>query len=148
MGLIFRKIDQNCADDIDQFNQLMDQLSTRAQDTARLIEGVARLNAKDDAYLMVAEDRETGRLCGSLLALLLEDLCGQCQMVMLIENVVVRQGFQRRGVGRKMFEEIESWGKARGIHYAMLCSGLERTGAHGFYAAIGYQEVKGFKKYF
>ena len=46
-----------------------------------------------------------------------------------------------------MFDEIEKWGKSHNVNYALLCSDMEREGAHQFYGAIGCKEVKGFKKY-
>ena len=46
-----------------------------------------------------------------------------------------------------MFEFIENWGREKECHYCILVSGMNRTGAHKFYDAIGYSEVKGFKKY-
>lgn len=148
MKMIFRKLDENDPGELAQFNQLMEALSERPQDQAGLAGRIARLNAREDAYLMAAQDVDTGRLCGSLLAVLIEDLCGQCRPVMVIENVITHPDFQRRGVGKAMFAQIEAWGQAHRIHYAILCSSMERTGAHKFYASIGYGEVKGYRKYF
>ena len=65
----------------------------------------------------------------------------------LIENVAVLPEYQGKGVGKAMFQEIERWGKEQDCHYEMLVSGLQRTGAHKFYNALGFDEVKGFKKY-
>ena len=41
-----------------------------------------------------------------------------------------------------------AWGKqVWNCHYEILVSGMNRTGAHKFYQALGFEEVKGFKKY-
>ena len=62
--------------------------------------------------------------------------------------VGVLESYQGKGVGRKMFQEIERWAKEEwDCHYEILASGLNRTGAHKFYHALGFEEVKGFKKY-
>ena len=61
--------------------------------------------------------------------------------------MAVLESCQGHGVGRLMFEEIESWGRERHCHYEMLVSGLGRKGAHKFYQALDFEEVKGFKKY-
>ncbi len=147
MNLIFRKMDPDSAQDIAQFNELMDDLTSRAHDQARLIEQIRRMNRREDAYLMVAEDAETGRLCGTTMGITFDDFCDDCRPVMVIENVVTHHDFQHRGVGRSMFAEIEKWGRSQGVNYAILCSSMNRTAAHSFYDAMGYHEVKGFKKF-
>ena len=147
MKLIFRKLDENNERDVDQFSALMDDLTTRAKDKSVLVEKIRRTNANPDAYMMVAEDADTGMLCGTLLALTFGDFCGDCRPIMIIENVAVHHDYQRRGVGKSMFDEIERWAKQRNVCYITLCSSLSRTEAHKFYYAIGYDDVKGFKKY-
>ena len=77
-----------------------------------------------------------------------EDICDSCRPILLVENVAVLESFQGKGVGRAMFQEIELWAKEEwDCHYESLASGLNRTAAHKFYAALGFDEVKGFKKY-
>lgn len=147
MNLIFRKMDPDSAQDIAQFNELMDDLTSRAHDQERLIEQIRRMNRRGDAYLMVAEDAETGRLAGTAMAVTFDDFCDDCLPVLVIENVVTHHDFQHRGVGRMMFSEIERWGRAQGVNYAILCSSMHRSAAHKFYEAVGYHEVKGFKKF-
>ena len=147
MNLVFRKLDENNPQDVNQFCELMDDLTTRANDPELLLKKIRKVNANEDAFMMVAEDTDTGRLCGSLLALTFGDFCETCRPIMIIENVVTHHDYQRKGVGRRMFEEIEAWGRKRDVCYAILCSSMSRDGAHRFYHAIGYDEVKGFKKY-
>ena len=66
---------------------------------------------------------------------------------MIVENVVTHHAYRQMGVGRRMFDAIESWGKEKNVNYVILCSNLRRVEAHKFYHSIGYDEVKGFKKY-
>jgi len=148
MNLIFRKIDVTNARDIQQFNELMDELTSHAQDEALLIKKIQRANNSENTFLLVVEDGDTKRLCGSVLAMIHDDFCEECRPFMLIENVVTHPDYRGKGVGRKMFEYIEKWGRAQHVSYAILCSGLNRQGAHKFYPAIGYDEIKGFRKYF
>lgn len=147
MNLIFRKLDENNPADVRQFCELMDDLTTRANDENLLLEKIRKVNANPDAYMLVAEDVDANKLCGSLLALTFGDFCETCRPIMIIENVVTHHDYQRMGVGRRMFEEIEAWGRKRDVCYAILCSSMSREGAHRFYRSIGYDEVKGFKKY-
>ena len=84
---------------------------------------------------------------GSLLGVCFGDFCEACNPVMVIENVVTRNDCRNQGVARAMFAEIEAWGRTQHAAYAILCSANHRPEAHQFYKAIGYDEIKGFKKY-
>lgn len=148
MELLFRRLDDTNREELQELNELMGQLLEKADDIEMLATIVRKYNDREDAYLMVAEDKDTGRICGSLLAVLIQDYCGACQPLLLIENVVTHRDYYHKGVGTRMFEAIESWGQERNVNYALLCSDMEREGAHAFYRAIGCKEVKGFKKYF
>lgn len=148
MNLKFRKIDETNLEELEQLNELMGQLIEKVHDLEQMATIVQKYNAREDAYLMVAEDVASGRICGSLLAVIIEDYCGACRPLLLIENVVTHRDYYHKGVGTRMFEAIESWGQERNVNYALLCSDMEREGAHAFYRAIGCKEVKGFKKYF
>ena len=147
MHLKFRCPNPECPSDVEGFNLLMDDLTHRAKDQELMCRNIAEANANPDKYLMVAEDAETGELVGSLLAICFGDFCEACDPVMVIENVVTRTEHRSKGVARAMFEEIEAWGRSKHAAYAILCSANHRHEAHRFYKAIGYDEVKGFKKY-
>lgn len=118
-------------DDIPKLNPLLSQLSETMANPAEMARKMEKLDRNEDCFLLVAEDTENGALCGSL----------------LVENVVTDKAYRGRGIGRGMFEFIENWGREKECHYCILVSGMNRTGAHKFYDAIGYSEVKGFKKY-
>ncbi len=148
MDLIFRKVDITSDKDIKEFGETMDALTSHAEDTELLKKKIAKTNANEDEYLMVAEDRESGRICGSLYAMVMGDFCAECKPFMLVENVAVHKDFQRKGIGKAMFAEIEKWAKEKDAHYLMLTSSLNRNDAHEFYRAMDYTEVKEFKKYF
>lgn len=117
------------------------------QDRTRAAELIEKVAGDPQKYLLAAQDLETGTLCGTLLGVVFEDICGDCRPILLVENVAVLPEYQGKGVGKAMFQEIERWGKEQDCHYEMLVSGLQRTGAHKFYNALGFDEVKGFKKY-
>lgn len=144
MDIIMRKA---AVEDIPGLDEVMLVISDGPGDRekmARLIENISRDEQK---YLLVAVDKETGEIVGSLLGVVFEDICGDCRPILLVENVAVLEKYQGRGVGRKMFDEIERWGRELDCHYEMLVSGMNRTGAHKFYKAIGFEQVMGFKKY-
>ena len=134
-------------DDIPKLNPLLSQLSETMANPAEMARKMEKLDRNEDCFLLVAEDTESGALCGSLLGVAFEDICDTCRPILLVENVVTDEAYRGYGIGRGMFEFIENWGREKECHYCILVSGMNRTGAHKFYDAIGYSEVKGFKKY-
>ena len=145
MELIVRKAQEK---DLDGLDQVMLVISDRAGDRETVKTLLRKIDGDPQKYLLVAEDKDTGTLCGSLLGVVFEDICDSCRPILLVENVAVLEDYQGKGVGRRMFQEIEAWGKqVLNCHYEILVSGMNRTGAHKFYQALGFEEVKGFKKY-
>lgn len=147
MHLIFRTADPNNPADLEQFNLLMDQLTVRAADQSLLRARIAEANANPDKYLLVAEDMDTRTLCGSLLGICFGDFCDTCNPVMVIENVVTHRSYRNCGVASAMLGEIEAWGRQKQAVYAILCSANHRVEAHKLYEKLGYDSVKGYKKY-
>ncbi len=145
MELKLRKAQEKDLDGLDQVMLVISDAAGERETVKRLLK---KIDADPQKYLLVAEDLETGTLCGSLFGVVFEDICDSCRPILLVENVAVLESFQGKGVGRAMFQEIERWAKEEwDCHYEILASGLNRTGAHKFYAALGFDEVKGFKKY-
>ena len=122
--------------DLDGLDQVMLVISDAAGERGKVLQLLEHITANPQKYLLVAEDKDTGTICDS------------CRPILLVENVAVLESYQGKGVGRKMFQEIERWAKEEwNCHYEILASGLNRTGAHKFYHALRFEEVKGFKKY-
>lgn len=134
-------------EDLEALDRVMLVISEKPADRERMARQVEEINGDPNKYLLAAVDKETGVLCGSLMGVVFQDICGDGRPILLVENVAVLPEYQRKGVGKAMFREIERWGKEKDCHYEMLVSGNQRTGAHKFYAAQGFQEVKGFKKH-
>lgn len=144
MDLVMRKAEER---DLDGLDQVMLVISDAAGERETVKGLLKKIDADPQKYLLVAEDRDTGTICGSLFGVVFEDICDSCRPILLVENVAVLEAYQGRGVGRKMFEAIENWGREWNCHYEILVSGMNRTGAHKFYNALGFTEAKGFKKY-
>lgn len=133
--------------DIEALDSVMQVISDGPGDREKMAQLIENISQNDQKYLLVAEDQDTGKIVGSLLGVVFEDICGDCRPILLVENVAVLKDWQGYGVGRMMFEEIERWGREKQCHYEILVSGMQRTGAHRFYEALGFDQVKGFKKY-
>ena len=135
------------AEDLDGLDQIMLVISDGPGNQEKMAQLMERIDKNEDKYLLVAEERTSKKIVGSLCGVVFEDICGDCRPILLVENVAVLEEYQGHGIGRLMFEEIERWGKEKNCHYEILVSGMQRTGAHCFYSALGFEEVKGFKKY-
>ena len=144
MDLFLRKATQ---EDTEQMDRVMLVISDRSADPEKMRELIGKMEKDPQKYLLAAFDRETGILAGSLLGVVFEDICDSCRPILLVENVAVLPEYQGKGIGRAMFQEIERWGREMDCHYEILVSGNQRTGAHQFYKALEFEEVKGFKKY-
>lgn len=59
-----------------------------------------------------------------------------------VMGLAVCTKFRRQGVGRALLRAAEDWARASGHETVRLCSGMERTEAHEFYAQCGYARVK------
>ena len=144
-NIIIREIKET---DIEGFNVLMDQLVERAKDQAKLLSIIKKAIADPDRILLVAEDLSNNTICGTALLIITDDFCYDLQPIMYIENVVTHENYRRMGIGRKLFDEISKIAIERNCFYAELCSSMNRTEAHTFYQKVGYEEVKGFRKFF
>lgn len=134
--------------DLAGLDQVLLAISDGSADPEKSLAVLRSINRDKQKYLMVAENKETGEICGTLFGLVFEDISDDCRPILLVENVAVLESYRGMGVGKKLFEAIEDWGKSFDCRYEMLVSGLERTGAHRFYEALGFSDKKGFKKYF
>lgn len=141
------KMRQAVPSDAQAIDQVMLVISEKCSDLNRMARQIEKLQHDPQKYLLVAIDPETETICGSLLGVVFEDICEDGKPILLVENVAVLETYQGKGVGKQLFEEIERWGKEMDCHYEILVSGMNRTGAHKFYNALGFIEAKGFKKY-
>ncbi|MGN0642168.1 MAG: GNAT family N-acetyltransferase [Huintestinicola sp.] len=59
-----------------------------------------------------------------------------------ILGFAVRRSCRRKGIGRLLINEAEKWAKSHGAAGLRLNSGAERTDAHSFYRAVGFDSEK------
>ena len=59
-----------------------------------------------------------------------------------ILGLVVSSSARRSGIGRRLIEEAERWGKSIGAEAISVRSNTKRTEAHVFYPAVGYKKIK------
>jgi len=134
--------------DVVQLDKVMQVISSGGiQDYEKAKKTIQAIANDDRQYLMVAVNEEDV-IVGSLYGIVFPDRCEGGRPILLIENVAVLESCQRMGIGKILFDEIEKFGERHHCHYQMLVSGLARTGAHHFYKRLGFEEAKGYKKYY
>jgi predicted N-acetyltransferase YhbS len=91
---------------------------------------------------------EDGRLVGSVMGIVCEELYGECRPFLVAENLIVKSGYRRRGIGAALMAALEERAAAKGCGQIILVTDTPREDARGFYAALGFDpdSHKGFKK--
>lgn len=56
--------------------------------------------------------------------------------------IVVHPDHRRRGIGRRLVSAAESWARQSGRARLVMRIDVTETPAHGFYAALGYEQSK------
>jgi len=61
---------------------------------------------------------------------------------LLVEDVVVREEFRGKGVGRQLMQGIAEWGRAKGVSRFQLLADRNNTAALDFYLKLGWRATK------
>lgn len=132
--------------DLEPLAGLYKQFWNEEGDVDKMRATFQRLAGNPDYIFLGA--RLDGTLVGSAMGIVCEELYGQCQPFMVIEDVVVDRENRRKGVGSRLMAELEHRATERGCSYIILVTEQDRTTAHRFYASLGYSpdKYKGFKK--
>jgi predicted N-acetyltransferase YhbS len=97
--------------------------------------------------LLVIE--EQGEVAGSVVLLIVPNLSHRALPWALVENVIVDQRFQRKGLGKLLMEYAIGRAKEAGCYKIVLSSNKKRREAHRFYGALGFKALAhGFQLYF
>jgi GNAT superfamily N-acetyltransferase len=141
-------IERITVEDLAAVAKISEELCGRATDFEKMTASFSKITANPDCFLIGAKD-EQHRLVGSAMAIVCQDIVGECRPFMVLENMIVTQNHRGSGIGRQLIQYTENIARERGCYYIMLVSLAKRTEAHKFYEALGYNigVVQGFKKY-
>ncbi len=108
-------------------------------DEERQRRGLAMLLENPQALILVAEaaGRVIGMCSGQLLVSTAEG-----GPALLMEDVVVAEGFRGCGAGRLLVSAMADWAAARGAFRLQLLADRDNSRALSFYQAIGWQTTK------
>jgi GNAT superfamily N-acetyltransferase len=98
--------------------------------------------------LLIAVDPDTNSILGTVTTAVIPNLTSGARPWMALEAMVVDQAARRRGVGEALIKFAVNRARERGCYKVELQSRHERSGAHAFYEAVGFQPLAvGFKLY-
>lgn len=96
--------------------------------------------------LLCAEINNT--VVGTVSGIICEDLYGNCQPFLVMENMVTDKAYRKKGIGKALLNELEKIGKERECTQILFITDAAREDAISFYEAMGYNSKShiGFKK--
>lgn len=101
----------------------------------------------NQAYILLGA-KDAGRLVGFAMGIICEELYGECEPFMVIEDVIVDRNQRRSGVGAALMSALEQFAVERNCCQVIFVTETERTEAVRFYSSMGYDPnlYTGFKK--
>ena len=113
----------------------MDNGKVLMHDVARGI--FAKMNTYPDYTVYVAE--MNGEVVGTFALLVMDNLAHQGSKSAVIEDVVVSQSCQRKGIGRQMMMYAVGVCREKSCYKVSLSSNAKRKNAHEFYKSLGFK---------
>ncbi|GAB6926223.1 GNAT family N-acetyltransferase [Paenibacillus sp. JCM 10914] len=143
MTIEIRKV---TTDDAEALSALFTEFIGKDSDVTTMREQLELLRSRQEYYVAGAyRDQE---LIGTAMGIACIDLVGNGRPFLLIENVVVSPFHQGVGIGKKLMQALEDFGRTHECNYLILASSNERIEAHRFYENLGFAGAKrGFIKY-
>ena len=85
---------------------------------------------------------------GSVMGIICEELYGQGNPFMVLENMIVDKRYRNKGIGKILVAELEKIALVKKCTQIILVTETERVDACKFYESVGYNPTKnkGFKK--
>lgn len=122
--------------DLEALARLYQEFWNEPSDLAAMRRQFFLLSKRDTHIVLVAE--VDGTLAGSVMGIVCEELYGNCQPFLVIENMIVASAFRRQGVGHALLAGLEQRAKNRGCTQMILVTEKNRTDACAFYESEGF----------
>lgn len=81
-----------------------------------------------------------GVIAGTFALIIIDSLAHGGKPFGIVEDVVVSEDWQGKGIGKKMMRFAMACCKKRGCYKLALSSHLKREGAHSFYESLGFEK--------
>ncbi len=109
-------------------------------DTEKQQRGLATLLASPQGHVAIARD-DVGRAIGMVTAQLVISTAEGAPSAW-IEDVVIREEWRGKGLGRLLLDTALNWARAQGATRAQLLADLDNTPALAFYNRLGWQPTR------
>ncbi|WP_315072182.1 GNAT family N-acetyltransferase [uncultured Clostridium sp.] len=101
----------------------------------------------EDKNYVILVAKEGNMIVGSSLGVVVKSLAVSGKPFLVIEAVIIKDEFRRKGIGRKIFDKLDEFAMKNKCAYSILVSSANRKEAHKFYESLGFiDEVRGFRK--
>jgi ribosomal protein S18 acetylase RimI-like enzyme len=132
-------------DDLPQLSRLYQQFWNEISDVEKMKKQLHKINSQNTHIILSAVDGNN--LLGSIMGVICEELYGDCQPFLVIENMIVDKSSRKMGIGKALLYELEKQAKGRGCSQMILVTEADRLDACSFYESFGFQQHhKGYKK--
>lgn len=103
--------------------------------------------AANPAYILLTA-KQKGRLIGFIMGVICEELYGNGQPFLVIEDLIVDKNLRRLGAGTALMLEMEKRAIKRGCGQIIFVTETDRPDSIRFYNSLGYdaETHRGFKK--
>ena len=103
---------------------------------------------KDNINYIILCAKMDGKVVGSVMGIVCNELFGKCLPFMVVENVVVLNSRRRLGIARQLLRKLEDRARMNDCTTILFVSSAHRTGAHKLYESLGYgtDKVNGYRK--
>lgn len=105
-----------------------------------------KINNSDNHVILCA--KEQGKVVGSVLGVICNELIGQCTPFMVLEDVAVLNSHRRKGIAKRLMTEMEAYAITKNCNMILFVSSEHRKVAHKLYESLGYgtDKVNGYRK--
>lgn len=127
--------------DLEKILELYHALTEDPEDKISLKEGIekfAKLKTYPDYKLYVAEYND--EIVGTFALLIMDNLAHRGEPSSIVEDVVIRNDMQGKGIGKEMMNFAMDISKKKGCYKMVLSSQLRRENAHKFYESLGFKK--------
>jgi ribosomal protein S18 acetylase RimI-like enzyme len=140
------RIERLKKDDIPPLAELFRQFWGEKSSTEKMTSIFSRIKTNPAYTLLAAKQKD--RLVGFAMGIICEELYGNCNPFMVIEDVIVDKRQRGNGVGSALMRELEKDAMAHDCCQIIFITEANRTDALRFYRSLGYEfePYKGFKK--
>ena len=105
-----------------------------------------QISSNPDYIFLCAESN--GKVVGTIQGIVCEEIYGDCNPFLVMENFVIDKGNRGKGLGRQLLNELEKAGKEKNCSQIIFITETDREDTVKFYEKMGFDPTshKGFKK--